>query len=519
MKNTLVLFSLIFLCTNFSFGQKLGHSSLSPYSRSNVQANHILYQNMGETFNASNDLDDVILFDGMLHNISNDQFASYHIQVRYFFDNNENGIRDEDDFLLALGGFKIQDTATYVNYESKGIILTAEPGDYNLEFQSIGTNELELTNEGIHDFTLDANNKNKVIEFGLYAEDVESEIDINFVSDNFRCGFTIDSRMCVTNQGYLPEVGTAWVNIDDRIDNIYFEQEPDHFIDSTYVGFDFVLQPFEKLTIHYRLRVPLIDNPSQLGEIYETKGIVDTDLGRSSYCFEQELRCSYDPNDKLVNPNRPDSLGLMDEPVTYTIRFQNTGNDYALNVEVRDTLSEYLNPNSFRLIDTSHPDELSVIFDPDNNYIVNFRFDNIYLPDSTTNEPGSNGFIMYQIAALETTPFDTEINNTGHIYFDFNPAIVTNTTSTTLVDTFPILESVEDFVFEEEISVFPNPTKGLVQFDKFVDQVYVRDMYGRIVFTAMRTKKLELSFLPPATYFIERYIDENKIMEKIILMD
>lgn len=518
MKNTLVLFSLIFLCANVSVAQKLGHSSLSPYAGSTDQGSHIIFQNVGETYTTQADLDDVILYEGLLNNISNDLFATFFIHVRYFFDENQNGVKDGDDYYLPMGAFAVGDEV-FLNHEKQGVNLIAGEGMYTVDFVEIGTENLLLTNDASHTFELDAANSFRVVEFGLYVEQLQTELDINFISDPFRCGFPIEARMCVTNLGFLPESGTAWIDIDDRIDGIYFVQEPDHIIDDTHVGFDFDLAPQEKLTINYGLTVPLINTPDQLGEIYTTKGFTDTDLGRTAYCFEQELRCAYDPNDKLVNPNRPDSLGLMDQPITYTLRFQNTGNDYALNVEVRDTLSEYLNPNSFRLIDTSHPDELSVVFDPDDNYIVNFKFDNIYLPDSTTNEPGSNGFIMYQISALEGTPFNTEINNTGHIYFDFNPAIVTNTTSTTLVDSFPIINSVNDFEFEEEILVFPNPTKGLVQFDKEVDLVHVRDMYGRIVSTGLRTNKMDITSLPAATYFLEIYIEESKIIEKIILMD
>lgn len=519
MKNTLVLFSLIFLCINVAYGQKLGHSSLSPYAGSVEQNSHTIYQNIGEAFNAKSDLDDIISFDGLLHNVSNDQFAIYFIQVRYFYDENENGLRDSDEHLMALGSFSIQDTAIFINHEKQGVSLQAKQGSYTINYNGIGLEDWNLTTQSDHEFELNEVNKSKVIEFGLYPEVFESNLVVSFVSDPFRCGFPIEGKMCVSNQGYVIETGVVWIDIDDRIDGIYFEEEPDYIIDDTYVGYDIELLPTEKFTINYGLTVPLIDNASQLGEIYTTLGIVDTEFTFVRQEFEQELRCSYDPNDKLVSPDRPDSLGLLDQPITYTIRFQNTGNDYALNVVVRDTLSDHLNVNSFRLIDTSHPDELSVVFDPDNNQIVHFEFDNIYLPDSTTNEAGSNGHIMYQISAKDGTSLNTEINNTGHIYFDFNPAIVTNVTSTTLVDTFPVIVAVEDSFLEEQISVFPNPTKGLVQFDRKVDLVRVRDLYGRIVFTGKGTSKIDLVKLPSASYVLEIFIDEQRIAKKIILMD
>jgi hypothetical protein len=50
------------------------------------------------------------------------------------------------------------------------------------------------------------------------------------------------------------------------------------------------------------------------------------------------------------------------------------------------------------------------------------------LPDSTTNAEESQGFLSYRIAIAQPLETGTEINNTASIYFDNNPAVVTNTT-------------------------------------------------------------------------------------------
>ena len=61
----------------------------------------------------------------------------------------------------------------------------------------------------------------------------------------------------------------------------------------------------------------------------------------NEYNSSNILRCSYDPNDKQINPLGRSEEGyiLRDEPVIYTLRFQNTGNDFARNVRLVDTLS------------------------------------------------------------------------------------------------------------------------------------------------------------------------------------
>jgi uncharacterized repeat protein (TIGR01451 family) len=91
-----------------------------------------------------------------------------------------------------------------------------------------------------------------------------------------------------------------------------------------------------------------------------------------------EVVGSYDPNDKTGFP-----LGVGNEhfiapntELTYVIRFQNTGTYQALNIIVKDTLSEYLNPSTIRPTGASHPYR----WDLSGEGILTFYFDNINLP-------------------------------------------------------------------------------------------------------------------------------------------
>ena len=134
--------------------------------------------------------------------------------------------------------------------------------------------------------------------------------------------------------------------------------------------------------------------------------------------LESIINCAYDPNDKLVHPDRDDHFALIENSIQYTIRFQNTGNDFARNVSILDTLDGSLDMRTFRLINSSHSEVLSVLLD-DN--IINFYFENILLPDSTSNLDASNGFVQFTIQPFSDVLENTEVNNTAHIIFDFNP--------------------------------------------------------------------------------------------------
>ncbi|MGB1032905.1 MAG: T9SS type A sorting domain-containing protein, partial [Flavobacteriales bacterium] len=146
--------------------------------------------------------------------------------------------------------------------------------------------------------------------------------------------------------------------------------------------------------------------------------------------FSTELTCAYDPNDKRVWPEGEYEQNYVPigTSIDYMIRFQNTGNGNATNVVLRDTLDENLNELSFLLKGQSH--NMLFEFDHTSREMV-FTFPNINLPPSESDEPGSHGFVSFELSHNEDLIATTPVTNTAHIYFDANPAIVTNTTLTT----------------------------------------------------------------------------------------
>src|SRR5205085_2261437 len=126
------------------------------------------------------------------------------------------------------------------------------------------------------------------------------------------------------------------------------------------------------------------------------------------------------PNEKFVTPEGIIPSGQKE--LKYTIEFQNTGNDTAFKIVIKDTLSQSLDYKTFRVIASSHP----YIFTMEER-VLTFTFDNILLPDSTTDESHSHGFIKYSISPDTGLAQSTSIKNTAHIYFDYNGAVATNT--------------------------------------------------------------------------------------------
>jgi uncharacterized repeat protein (TIGR01451 family) len=148
-------------------------------------------------------------------------------------------------------------------------------------------------------------------------------------------------------------------------------------------------------------------------------------LHDNEHRFSHEVVGSFDPNDKEVNITAIDIAEVeTTEGVSleYLIRFQNTGTYPATFVRVIDILPEQLNPLTIQMLSASHDYEL--IFHSPNK--LEWFFDNIFLADSTTNEPESHGYIHFRISTHPNLVVGESIDNRVSIYFDYNAPVVTN---------------------------------------------------------------------------------------------
>jgi hypothetical protein len=64
---------------------------------------------------------------------------------------------------------------------------------------------------------------------------------------------------------------------------------------------------------------------------------------------------------------------------------------------------------------------------------MEFKFENILLVDSNTNEPLSHGFVRYRIQPKTNFSAGDSITNFAAIYFDFNEPVITNTAKTIII--------------------------------------------------------------------------------------
>lgn len=268
------------------------------------------------------------------------------------------------------------------------------------------------------------------------------------------------------------------------------------------------------------------DSVSFQTEITPLQNDFDSSNNQASYLFP--VVNGFDPNDKKVYPIGKCDEGYInvDQKLTYQIRFQNTGNSEAININVVDQLNPNLDIRSVKIIAKSHPCWTEV----QANNTLKFHFDEIHLIDSNTNEPLSHGYLVFEVALNQALalPNNTPISNHAEIYFDFNPAIVTNTVSNTIYRSSAT--ELENFVCDpettgaqvSETTIYPNPTMGNLTVLFTTEQTTLKsaelvDNQGRRVgaYPSIDSDKLviDMSHLTSGTYFLRiSYPDRKEVI-------
>ncbi|MBL7916578.1 MAG: T9SS type A sorting domain-containing protein [Bacteroidia bacterium] len=234
---------------------------------------------------------------------------------------------------------------------------------------------------------------------------------------------------------------------------------------------------------------------------------------------------SFDPNDILVSDETLTTTQLAGQPfLEYIIRFQNTGNDTAFTVNILNPIDvKKFNLNSFEFVNASHNVELNWRSWENN---MEFKFNNILLPDSNINELLSHGYVRYRIQPKTNLVAGNFINNNAGIYFDFNDPVLTNTAVTNIV--LPTgLQTLSD---KYDYAIYPNPTSGATFIDVSASQsaqaeVTLLTMQGKLISLENHQLKagpnkldLKTAELSSGIYLVRMVIDGNSVEKKLVKM-
>ncbi len=376
------------------------------------------------------------------------------IQGTAFYDLNENGERDSLEYPFLYQPISI--------YPDSIIHFTNAMGQYRFD---VDTGSYEVLAEPLHNYTLTTDSSLYHLavdttdlccyDFGLYSLIVNEAIDVDLSSSSNRCFFPNTYLIHLENTGTVAFNTTIVFKPDSGCNLNSFIPTPYYQSNDSIVWKVNNLLPFMSLTFS-----AIGTNTTLLGDtLFSTVDVYNTanNVLLSGDTLIQIITCSFDPNDKACQPIGIDTahFTLMDEWLEYTIRFENSGTDTAFNIVVRDTLSSHLDPSTFRIISSDKQVEASV----NPGGALQFVFPDVNLPYLSIDTLGSQGYVKYKVKAFATTPDPTRVTNEAHIFFDFNPAIITNTTWNTLTRTLPTI-GINEVQASQSMRVYPNPFSG-----------------------------------------------------------
>jgi uncharacterized repeat protein (TIGR01451 family) len=450
------------------------------------------------------------------------------ILMKAFIDTNTNGTQEAGEPAFSQGqfGYELNNSGT-VNY------VVAANGNYLIN-ESNPVNSYDLTytiNPGVaSQYTLAtssyanvsvvANSGVQVYHFPVtQIPYTDLQVAVFPYGAPPRPGFTYMNMIMYSNNGNQAIASGTVTFTNSSVVSITNVSPAATTTTATGFTYDFTnLAPGEARYIYVVMQVPVIPTVA-LGDVLTNTASItilvgDITISNNASVLSQVIVGSYDPNDKSeAHGGKIVHSGFTaNDYLTYTIQFENTGTFSAENVSITDYLDAKLDETSVKMTSASHGYTLNRV----GNYL-NWSFIGIDLPPSVANTTTGKGYVTFQVKPKAGYAIGDVIPNTASIYFDFNPAIVTNTFDTEFVVSLHVAE------FEKGgFNVYPNPTHGLVtvslkESKGKIDSVQVSDVLGKIVQTKSINAleaTIDLTPLTAGIYFVKVIAEgEGKVMK------
>lgn len=402
--------------------------------------------------------------------------------------------------------------------------------DHGDEFQLCSSSqEFELTTEPILSGTYNGVSLYG-LDFGMWTGDTPENVSLDIIPGPIVCGRESSVWIKYTNESFENLSGELTLKFDEDLELIStLPTNLEYTSNSITLEID-ALRPRESRGLRAIFTAPLIQDVIDSFPITDTTALnihfefdaklITAQAEYESYISDNFL-CSYDPNDKMAQPIGPsiDSFSLLANPIDYTIRFQNMGNYQAFDVVIRDTIDEQLDLSTLEILSSSH--EMLTNIKEDRS--VTFSFQDINLPPESESEAGSQGYVKYRIKPIEGLADYSKIENTAHIYFDFNPAIQTNTVGNILVENLPV-NDVNEIQSESEIAwIYPNPTTRNFRINAQsaalkIHTIQIHDLAGKFI-KSIKNPTLDQTFTieDSGVYLITILTPDSRYVHKIVV--
>lgn len=420
-----------------------------------------------------------------------------------YLDANNDCIPDTNETKLSGKIISVNNGQDYAMTDTSGkYYLQNPPGNYSLS-ETLPMYWYETCPGPVIATLTSVNDSSMQNNFGNQFPPNLKDLFVYTMTSDASPGFSQYHLIYFGNHGTTTESGNVAINLDPIFNFISASPAPDSINGQQLIWNFSNLAPLAESNI---VLTTSISNSVLANTLYVNNATI-TSPGNDYFPNDNisldsgMVTSSFDPNYKAVIPSG--IIEKQDSLLTYSIYFQNTGNDTAKKVCIVDTLSTYLDLSTFKILCFSHEVSAELF----NGHTIRFTFSNIMLPDSSTNEVLSHGFIRFSIQQKKNIPQGTVISNVAYIYFDFNAPVVTNyvldTLATHAIDFY--------YPFSTPVGIYPNPASDnvFVLINDYSGEISMEltDAAGRIVerqfvvYQAQSTS-LDMSQLNPGYYLL-----------------
>jgi uncharacterized repeat protein (TIGR01451 family) len=447
------------------------------------------------------------------------------LRLNAFLDANSNGVKDSGEQNFPLGQF-------HYEKNSDGNIhnITAPTGIYNIyDLNASNSYNLSYTVDGAYasnysvstpsysNVSVIAGGGMQQYLFPVTVAQSYNDLAVSIIPNLApRPGFQYTNTVMYTNLGTQTAASGTVTFVKDPLVSIVGNTQTGTVANANGFTYNFTnLLPFEVRQMTVTMQVPTIPTVTIGNSLVNNASIAplagDVSPENNASIASQVIIGSYDPNDKMESHGeRVLFSGFTSQDyLYYTVRFENTGTASAINVRISDVLDNKLDETSVRMVSASH----NYVLDRVDN-MLNWRFDNIQLPTTTQNPTGGKGYVYFKVKPKPGYAIGDIIPNTASIFFDYNPAIVTNTFHTEFVTSLGIGE-----VDAHGFAMYPNPagdhvTVSLSGNSGNISNVALYDMLGKTVLSkkpaaGATVETVDISAVSSGMYFLEVVTDKN----------
>ncbi len=356
-------------------------------------------------------------------------------------------------------------------------------------------------------------------DFCIAPNGIHHDLSVNLLPSGAAVpGFNANYRVIVKNEGNQIASGTVNLTFDDSV--LDFVSASEGTASGNMVSIPFSdFEPFESRTyvVTLNLNSPMETPALNNGDVLNfTASISTTDIDETPAnniaILNQTVLNSMDPNHKTCAQGQTITPSMVGQFVNYIIEFENLGTFAATNVVVKDRIdATKFDVETLVPIAASH-DFVTRITDTNK---VEFIFENINLPFDDAN---NDGFVAFKIKTKPTLVLGDTFSNTAAIYFDYNFPIITNTETTTIAAL-----GKQDFEFGSFITLYPNPTRGILHLKKSaaisVSSIGIYNMLGQqliVIPNANSIESVDVSSLVVGNYFLKIQSDKGTSIAKFV---